>query len=280
MAKIDIFLPTYNRRKLLPRAIECIRAQTFTDWRLLIVNDGGEDVADLVAAFEDNRIVYFNRPHAGKAAQLNFLISEMNAEYISYMDDDDEVFSEHLEKLLAVAENEGADFVYSDTYLTLIDAEGKLIRRTVENTLDAPYEEIRIFNRINHKQVLHTAELLRKIGGYDEQMRILIDYDGIKRMVGAAKKSVHLREITGEHFLRMNPKTGTFSSISGLWERDPTMAGRSLLRFFEKDPEALVRLYLSVPQLEAKVSACETALATAKERRKKRLFAKFGIKRR
>ena len=241
--KIDVILPTYNRRTFLPRAIECIRGQTFRDWRLLVVNDGGEDVADVVALFADARIAYFDRPHAGKAAQLNFALGQVTAPYVAYMDDDDEVFPEHLEKLLSAAERVGADFVYSDTYLTVLDPSGNVLRRTVENELDAPYEEIRLYNRINHKQVLHTRELIDRAGGYDESMRILIDFDGIKRMMAAARRPFHLREVTGDHFLRMDAARATASSISGLWEQDPAAAGRSLLTFFAKDPAALAKLY-------------------------------------
>lgn len=247
---IDIILPTFNRRAFLPRAIECVRKQTFRDWRLLIVNDGGEDVEDLVKECHDERIVYFNRPHGGKAAQLNFALKQVAAPYITYMDDDDDVFPNHLERLMATVRETGADLVYSDTYLTTLDAEGKVIHRTTENTLDAPWEEIRLYNRINHKQLLHKAELACEIGGYDEEMRILIDFDGIKRLVKAAKKPVHLKEVTGDHFQRMNPKTGEIQSISGLWQSDPAAAGRSLMRFFSKDPEALARLYRSHAVLE------------------------------
>ena len=270
--KIDVILPTYNRRAFLPRAIACLRAQTFRDWRLLIVNDGGEDVADIVAGFNDARLVYFNRPHAGKAAQLNFALGEVTAPYVSYMDDDDDVFPNHLERLLFAAESLGADFVYSDTYLTILDPNGKVVRRTIENTRDAPYDEIRLYNRINHKQVLHTRELVERIGGYDAEMRILIDFDGIKRLVGAAKRPFHLREITGEHFLRMDAKTGAVSSISGLWKKDPAAAGRSLLRFFEKDPEALARLYRSVPMMEEEVAHLKARAAKRWSARLKAFF--------
>ena len=270
--KIDVILPTYNRRVFLPRAIECICQQTFHDWRLLVVNDGGEDVADVVSGFDDDRIVYFNRPHAGKAAQLNFALAQAQAPYIAYMDDDDDVFPEHLEKLLSAAERVGADFVYSDTYLTILDADGEVASRTVENGEDAPYGEIRVFNRINHKQLLHARELGERLGGYDESMRILIDYDFIKRLAGAARRPFHLREITGEHFLRTDPKTGVFSSISGLWEKDPEAAGRSLLAFFAKDPAALKMLYRSAFDDRQEVARLRKKLGRTFSARWRKLF--------
>ena len=269
---VDVLMPTYNRRAFLPQAIDCIRAQTFRDWRLLIVNDGGEDVSDIVEGFGDGRLVYFNRPHAGKAAQLNFALARVTAPYVAYMDDDDIVFPEHLEKLLSAVERVGADFVYSDTYLTFLDPDGKVLLRTIENREDAPYGEIRIFNRINHKQVLHARELVDRAGPYDETMRVLIDFDGIKRLMGAARHPFHLREVTGEHFLRRNPVTGAFSSISGLWERDPKAAGESLLSFFGKDPGALAELYQTAQLQRREICRLERTVAQTLGARLRRLF--------
>ena len=272
--QIDVILPTYNRRRYLPRAIECMTAQTFRDWRLLVVNDGGDDVADIVEAAGDSRIALFSRPHLGKAAQLNFALSQATAPYIAYMDDDDEVFPEHLEKLHAAAIRAGADFVYSDTYLTLLDPQGRVIRREVEPCRDMTPDAIRVFNCINHKQILHARTLAAAVGGYDEGMKILIDYDGIKRLAAAARRPFHLREATGEHFLRMDAATGSVSSISGLWTRDPAEAGRSLLRFFSKDPAALASLYRSVPKLEAEVSRLRGRLDGRPSARLRRLLRK------
>ena len=270
---VDVILPTYNRRAFLPKAIECIRDQTFRDWRLLIVNDGGEDVADIVGGFGDPRLVYFNRPHAGKAAQLNFALSQATADYIAYMDDDDEVYPEHLAKLLSAAETQGADFVYSDTYLTLLDADGNVEWRRPENVMDAPWSEIRIFNRVNHKQILHTRALAERVGPYDEKMRVLIDYDFIKRLAKAATRPFHLREITGDHFLRRDPKTGEWSSITGLWTRDPAAAGESLLRFFAKDPAALAGLYQLARDQRKEIEDLSHRLERTVGARLRRLFS-------
>ena len=57
MPAIDVILPTYNRRAFLPTAIRCIQAQTLVDWRLLVVNDGGDDVSDIVASAAGPRVV-------------------------------------------------------------------------------------------------------------------------------------------------------------------------------------------------------------------------------
>lgn len=243
MQAIDILLPTYNRRDCLAKAIACIRAQTFRDWRLIVVNDGGESVADVIDACRDERIECHDRPHLGKAAQLNFALERVQAKYVAYMDDDDEVFPCHLEKLYRAAEAVKADLVYSDTFFTVLQPDGRIFRQKVENEKDVTYADLRYRNRINHKQILHTKALADVVGRYDEELRIFIDFDYIKRLMKVAERPFHVREITGNHVLRKDPKTGSYMSISGLWKSDPEAVGRSLLRFFSKDPTALRTAY-------------------------------------
>ena len=248
MTKVTIILSTYNRCELLSTAIRSIIRQSFTDWRLLVINDGGENVQSVVDQFHDIRIEYFNRPHLGKAAQMNFAIRQVQSKYIAYMDDDDEVLPNHLEVLTDVLEKTGGEFAYSDTDWVLLDEDGKEKIRKVENDRDLSFEDIRIFNYINHKQILHAKRLSDRIGPYDERLRIFIDFDYIKRLAHECKP-IHVNKITGVHYLRESDQAGQIGSISGLWQRDPFEAGKSLLAFFEKDPEALVKLYWAQNEL-------------------------------
>jgi len=274
-ARIDVILPTYNRREFLPKALGCIRKQTFALWRLIVINDGGDDVGDLVSACEDARIVYFDRPHEGKARQLNFGLKMCEAPYVAYMDDDDELYPQHFERLMAAVDAYSADFVYSDTWFTVLAPDGSILSRRVECSSDAPYDAIRLYNRINHKQILHARELSDRVGGYDERLQILIDYDYIKRLSKAARCPVHVREVTGDHILRTDARTGSYASISGLWQRDPEAAGRSLLAFFEKDPEALAELYRQVPVLKKKYRDARVDCAELEQKLRLRLSARW-----
>ena len=240
---VTVLLPTFNRRAFLPAAIQSIRDQTFRDWRLLVVNDGGEDVSDIVAGFGDPRIEWHDRPHLGKAAALNYGLGLVRSKYVAYMDDDDLVYPFHLADLVALAEREGAELIYSDTLAIWTDLDGKETRRTVENEDDVTFGDIRLFNKINHKQILHTKRLADEAGPYDERLRILIDYDYIRRLVRLSAP-VHLHKTTGEHFLRQATATDQdFASITGLWISDPEACGRSVAAVFEKDPAALADLY-------------------------------------
>ena len=243
MPAVTVLLPTYNRRKYLPRAIKCIVDQTFTDWRLIVVNDGGEDVGDVVRGFGDPRIEYVSLPHKGKGGVLNAALKMVEGEYVSYMDDDDEVFPEHLRLLYATAVRNHSGFVYSDTWLTRIDKNtGKVINESVENSRDVTPDMLRIQNYINHKQIIHRKELSDRIGGFDEELPILIDFDFIRRLA-FIEAPHHLRKITGRHYLLMDGRAT--SSITGLWHRDPEACGRALLRIYSKTPADLAYAYRS-----------------------------------
>lgn len=240
---ITVLLPTYNRAEFLPRAIRCILDQTFQEWQLIVVNDGGEDVASIVGSFQDPRIRYLNLEHRGKAGTLNAALKEVSTEFVAYMDDDDEVFPDHLETLYRAAEKNNSGFVFSDTWLTRVDkATGKVINETVENDLDVTPEMLRIQNYINHKQILHRKSLSDAIGGYDEELPILIDFDFIRRLA-FQEAPFHVKKITGRHYLFMDGKVA--SSITGLWFRDPEACGKAILRIFGKTPADMTFMYRS-----------------------------------
>lgn len=243
MSKISILLPTYNRLKLLPQALSYVKNQTFQDWELIIVNDGGEDASSIVDSFNEPRFKYYNKTHEGKAAALNFALSFVTGQYIGYMDDDDEIYAHHLETLYTVAEKLNKAFVYSDTHITHLDENNNVIEQGTENIDDVNFMTIRHVNKINHKQILHTKELAEKVGLYDEKMSILIDYDYIRRLA-KIEEPHHIKEITGNHIHRMSSATDGFErSITGLWKKDPKTCGLSIIALFEKTPEDLASLY-------------------------------------
>ncbi len=210
---VTVLLPTYNRRKYLKQALLSIKKQSFTNWKCLVINDGGDDVSDLVADMHDERFIYYIKEHSGKSATLNFGLRKVNTKYISYMDDDDIVFNNHLFELVTAAEKNKSEFVYSDTYVSIVDDNEKILKRYIENSLDVSFNDIKLHNKINHKQILHTLQLANKAGEYDEKMHILIDFDYIKRLA-FFETPYHVRKITGDHFLRL--KNGKINSISGL----------------------------------------------------------------
>jgi glycosyltransferase involved in cell wall biosynthesis len=97
----SIVLPTFNREKLLGKAVESIINQSFKNWELLIVDDGSTDNTEsLISSFNDNRIKYHWQPNMGRSAARNKGISLAAGNYICFLDSDDYYLSEHLQSFL------------------------------------------------------------------------------------------------------------------------------------------------------------------------------------
>ena len=103
----SIIIPTYNRAAFLPKAIESVLAQIYTDWELIIVDDGSADnTKDIVAKYNDERIKYIYQDNAERSAARNNGIAHAVGDYVCFMDSDNYMKPDRLEKLSAFIEKE------------------------------------------------------------------------------------------------------------------------------------------------------------------------------
>ncbi len=105
---ISVVMSTYNRAAFLPKAIDSILNQTFTDFEFIIINDGSPDETDKVLnlfAAKDKRIrVITNEQNKGLIYSLNKGLDEARGKYIARMDDDDVSLPTRFEKQFAFME--------------------------------------------------------------------------------------------------------------------------------------------------------------------------------
>ncbi len=106
--RFSIVVPTYNRARLITKAIDTVVAQTFADWELIIVDDGSTDnTKEVVEKYlvQDKRIKYIYQKNAERCAARNNGIENSSGEYICFLDSDDYFLPDRL-KLLDVAISE------------------------------------------------------------------------------------------------------------------------------------------------------------------------------
>jgi len=100
MPTISVIIPLYNKQRHIKRTLESALAQTFSDFELIVVNDGStDDSENEVLQFSDSRIRYFKTQNQGVSAARNFGISKANGTFIAFLDADDWWKSWHLYKL-------------------------------------------------------------------------------------------------------------------------------------------------------------------------------------
>ena len=100
MPKISVIVPVYNTEKYLHRCIDSILAQTFTDFELLLINDGSKDnsgkICDEYAA-KDSRIKSVHIPNSGANNARLKGIQESIGEYVMFVDSDDVVSNNYFQ---------------------------------------------------------------------------------------------------------------------------------------------------------------------------------------
>lgn len=112
MVKISIIVPVYNKVRYIKSCIQSILTQSFTDFELILVNDGSTDGSDLICkAYRnmDNRVVLINQRNAGVSAARNAGIEYATGGYIGFVDADDTITADMYEKLLKNALLHNAD---------------------------------------------------------------------------------------------------------------------------------------------------------------------------
>lgn len=136
MPKVSVCIPTYNRSGLLPYAVNSVLRQTYTDFELIICDDGSTDnTALVVSQWEESRIRYIRHPHnIGRSRNMRSGFEAASGTYFIKFDDDDALTPEFLEKTVAVLEAEPSiDFVCTNHWI--IDAKADRIdSATSENS--------------------------------------------------------------------------------------------------------------------------------------------------
>ncbi|MBD2752592.1 glycosyltransferase [Spirosoma validum] len=110
---ISIIIPTYNRGHLIERAIRSVRAQTYTNWQLIVVDDGStDDTRQQLASATD--IEYHYQDNQGQGSARNAGLRHSRGEYIASLDSDDEWYPNFLSESVAMLQKHELDFVFSN----------------------------------------------------------------------------------------------------------------------------------------------------------------------
>ena len=191
---ITIVVPAYNAETFLRVTLDSVLAQTYTDWELIVVDDGSKDQTTPTArtyAEKDARIQVFTIANGGCAAARNYGAAQASAEseYIIFLDHDDLWEPHALETLLATAHflPEGVGAFAGARVLQVADSEqaaeivarqSKQRRRVAESRNTLTFADL---TRLNHiwtmGQVLIRRSALQAVGPLDSQSAPVDDWD-------------------------------------------------------------------------------------------------------
>ena len=177
---VSVIIPTYNRCRLLERAVNSVLKQTFRDFELIVVDDASEDNTGRLKILTDNadKLTYYCLPsNRGVSAARNFGAQKSRGEWIAFLDSDDEWFPEKLEKQLAW---HGAHPGYRISQTQEIWVR-KGVRvnppKTHKKILGVQFKENLKRCMITPSSVMIEKKLLDETGGFNEDFPGCEDYD-------------------------------------------------------------------------------------------------------
>jgi glycosyltransferase involved in cell wall biosynthesis len=115
--KVSVIVPVYNVEKYVRQCIESILAQTFTDWELLLVDDGTQDNSGYICdeyAQQDSRIRVFHKKNGGVSSARNLGLENAKGKWITFVDSDDFIYSNVLCLILETIETNALDILQFD----------------------------------------------------------------------------------------------------------------------------------------------------------------------
>lgn len=123
---VSVVIPVYNVERFLAECVDSVLHQTMGDFEIILVDDGATDGSGRMCdeyALKDPRIRVIHQANGGLSAARNTGLDAARGEYVYFLDSDDYLVPDALEKLRAVAEKEKADVVFFDASVFFTDCE-------------------------------------------------------------------------------------------------------------------------------------------------------------
>ena len=176
MPYFSIVIPVYNKEKFVVKTIESVLSQTFTDYEIIIVNDGSTDQSEAkISTFKDNRIKYYSKKNEGVALARNFGIEKATADYICFLDADDYWYPTFLETM----QRYSSELPEQKVFAAAIEIETK--NKTIPARYSIPptsdFQIVNFFDASQKECVLWTSSvcihksIFEKVGDFDTKIK-------------------------------------------------------------------------------------------------------------
>jgi glycosyltransferase involved in cell wall biosynthesis len=211
--KVSVLIATWNRKNLLRQAIESVLRQSFSDWEIIVADDGSNDGTDeMMAAYcrQDGRIRYLKGSHAGRIAVVsNRGLVAARGEYIAILDDDDYWIDREKLKKQVTFLDKNPEYVACGGGMITVDESGRELGRFLKPEADEVIKKMALYA---NPLVNSTTVFRREIGGtpalYDESLPQFADW-GFWLELGRKGKFYNFKEYFVRY--RMWDKSSSFT---------------------------------------------------------------------
>ena len=226
MVKVSVIIPAYNGDRYIKDAIAGILAQTYTDYEIIVVDDGSTDNTPQIVQQYGDKIKYFSQANQGVAASRNLGLAVAEGEYISFLDQDDIFLSHKLASQVALLE-QNASLGMVNSGWQIVDRHGT-VQAAVEPWKQIP--NLTMANVIIWKPVFLGAMLFRRswlerTAGFDTNLEQTPDVDLVIRLAAIGCTADWVKQTTVQY--RQHQANASKNTLLQAQELDQILA-----RFF------------------------------------------------
>lgn len=237
MPKFSVVIAVFNKEKYIADTLKSVLAQTFTDFEVVILNDGSTDNSEAeILKFQDSRIRYFSKENSGASAARNFTIEQAKSEYIALMDADDYWYPTHLEEHNRLINKFPKESVFATA--TEITRNGKTFKNNYsiqmfgeDAVLVDYFKASQLDSVLLSISTVIKKEVFENVGWYNPNIKSGEDTDLYVR-IGLKYKVVFSPKITATYLVR---KGSLFQSVKNIAHK----ATFEAYEVFERDNPAL-----------------------------------------
>jgi glycosyltransferase involved in cell wall biosynthesis len=231
---VSVIIPTHNRARLVARAIESVLNQTYKHLEIIVVDDASTDnTKEVIAGYDDPRISYLlNERNIKAPASRNRGIKIAKGQYISFLDDDDELLPQKIEKqvskFLEAKKNVGV--VYCGYCFVTADS-GDTLNATYPKYKGNVYSEMLLSCLMASHTLLIKKESFEMAGLFDEDLPSCQDWDMWIRLSkitdfdfipeALAKVYVHGSQISTDLSAKIRARTAILQKYEKELEQNP-----------------------------------------------------------
>jgi len=213
---VSIVMPAYNAAAYIGEALDSVFEQTFTDYEVIVVNDGAPDTVELERALVPymSRIRYIKQENLGAGAARNEGVRTAQGEFIAFLDADDLWFPNYLEEQLKFIRANDVDLVCADAmHFGDSPLAGKTYMEAFMET--APVEgELTFLGLVSAEQSLITSGIVARrapiieVGLFDEALRNSQDFDLWLRLVRHGARLAYRKQLLLRYRCQVNSLSG------------------------------------------------------------------------
>lgn len=174
--QISVIIPTYNRAQLIREAVESVIGQDFSDWELLIIDDGSTDNTREIVGKYGKSVKYVHQENAGPSAARNRGMSCAGGKYIAFLDADDVWLPEKLAIQNKLMENSRSAGIVATGYY-VCDRDLNVRETVIRKRKKVRRRDLLVKNTILTSSVLGRRECILEGGLFNERYRFGEDWD-------------------------------------------------------------------------------------------------------